>query len=98
MALNKKVSVFLVEAVNSIYFLRNVTKKAGHASIFLFAKPVLITIQVNHNNYKKFALCYKANPVPVVKNVLMLTGNLPVGFSLPVITFTADRCISSLIW
>jgi hypothetical protein len=45
MALNKRVSVFLAEAVNSIYF-EQCYKKAGYASSFLLAKPVFITKQV----------------------------------------------------
>lgn len=33
--------------------------------------------------------------MPVMKKVLMVTGNLPDGFIIPVITFTAERCMAS---
>ena len=49
------------------------------------------------NDYESELITYKLAPKPFKKKEFMVTGNLPVGFNLPVITFTADRCISSLI-
>ena len=46
----------------------------------------------------KKACHFAVNPIPFAKNVLMLTGNRPVVLACPVNTFTAERCISSLIW
>ncbi len=42
-------------------------------------------------------LLYNSTPVPLGNNAFMVTGNLPVAFNRPVITFTAERCIASLI-
>ena len=50
------------------------------------------------NDYGRELITYKLAPKPFKKKEFIVTGNLPVGFNLPVITFTAERCISSLIW